>query len=574
MGNVVRWVVLAAMVVGAHGARADSLSTVADSSADSSLITGSAAPSPAALASTAPETTTTTLKSAPVFLGGGQIFVVRASRRGITPAARAAAIRGRLDLAVKDRNTPADAIRMRRTSDGVEVHLGPHFLWMMTPDDVATANVADEARAMADLPARITAGVMRERAGRSPRGILVSTVIALGITLVAWILTRLLLAAGRRWRGWLSREVPRRLRGVRIGTFDVLSVDQVTGVVVNVFGRVGVVVGLLMLYAYLTAVCSLFPWSQAWSWQLLSFATSKLAQAAMGLGNAIPSLLILVAIAVLFHWLTKLSDRFFDAVDSGSVRLDWVHPDVALPTRRLVKILLWVCAIAIAYPYIPGSQSKAVQGISILLGVMVSLGSSGFIGNMIAGLVLVYSRSFTIGERVRLGEHIGDVMNLGVFAIKLRTPRNEEITLPNGYVAGQPIVNYTRLSQGPGLVLHTQVTIGYDTDWRAVHRLLIAAAGKIEGVEREPTPWVFQRALNDSHISYEICCITRDSHRQFLLYSRLHEEIQDAFAAAGVEILSPAYHALRDGNAQILPDQPAGPRAAPGGFRIRPAQEG
>jgi small-conductance mechanosensitive channel len=570
MGNVVRWVVLAAMVAGAHGARADSLSTVADSL----LVPGSAPPSAAALASSAPETTIAEMKAAPVFLGGGQIFVVKASRRGLSPAARAAGIRSRLDLAVKDRETPASAIRMRRTSDGVEVYLGPHFLWMITPDDITTANVADEARAMADLPGRITSGVLRERAGRSPRGVLVSAMIGLGITLVAWILARLLLAAGRRWRAWLSREVPKRLRGVRIGTFDVLSVEQVTTVVVNIFGRVGVVVGLLMLYAYLTAVCSLFPWSQAWSWQLLSFATSKLALAAIGLGNAIPSLLILVAIAILFHWLTKLSDRFFDAIDSGSVRINWVHPDVALPTRRLVKILLWVCALAIAYPYIPGSQSKAVQGISILLGVMVSLGSSGFIGNMIAGLVLVYSRSFNVGERVRLGEHIGDVMNLGVFAIKLRTPRNEEITLPNGYVAAQPIVNFTRMSQGPGLVLHTQVTIGYDADWRTVHRLLIAAAGKVEGVEREPAPWVFQRALNDSHISYEICCITRDSFRQFLLYSRLHEEIQDAFAAAGVEILSPAYHALRDANAQILPDQPAGPRTAPGGFRIRPAQEG
>jgi len=570
MGHVVRWVVLAAMVASAQGARADSLTTVADSS----RITGTVAPSPAALESTPPETTTAAPKAVPVFLGGKQIFMVRSARMGLAPAARATAIRARIDMAVKDRNTPADAVVLRSTSEGIEVHLGRHYLWMITGADVGATNVADEARAMSTLPARIAEGVQRERAGRSPRGVLVSALIAIGITLVAWILARILLAAGRRWRAWLGREVPKRLRGVRIGTFDVLSLEQVTEVVVNVLGRVGAVAGLFLLYAYLTAVCSLFPWSQGWSWQLLSFAGTQLTLAAVGLGGAIPSLLILAAIAILFHWLTRLSDRFFDAIDSGSVRLDWVHPDVALPTRRLVKILLWVCALAIAYPYIPGSQSKAVQGISILLGVMVSLGSSGFIGNMIAGLVLVYSRSFTVGERVRLGEHIGDVMNLGVFAVKLRTPRNEEITLPNGYVAGQPIVNFTRLSQGPGLVLHTQVTIGYATDWRIVHQLLITAAGRVAGVEREPAPWVFQRSLNDSHISYEICCITRDSKQQLLLYSRLHEEIQDAFAAAGVEILSPAYHALRDANLNVLPQEPQGPRAEPGGFRIRPAQEG
>ena len=162
------------------------------------------------------------------------------------------------------------------------------------------------------------------------------------------------------------------------------------------------------------------------------------------------------------------------------------------------------------------------------------------------------------------------MVNLGFFSTKLRTPRNEEVTLPNGQVASQPIVNYTRLAAESGLVLHTQVTIGYDADWRTVHALLIEAAGRVEGIERERAPWVFQRSLNDYHITYEICCVTRESHQQLRLYSRLHEEIQDAFARAGVEILSPAYHALRDANAPVLPEEPTGPRAEPGGFRVRP----
>ncbi|PYM06247.1 MAG: hypothetical protein DMD82_09245 [Candidatus Rokuibacteriota bacterium] len=196
--------------------------------------------------------------------------------------------------------------------------------------------------------------------------------------------------------------------------------------------------------------------------------------------------------------------------------------------------------------------------------------SSGPVGNVIAGIVLTYSRSFAIGDRVRIGEHLGDVVSLGYFATKLRSPRNEEITLPNGQVAAQPIVNFTRLAGKAGLVLHTQVTIGYGAEWKTVHGLLIEAAGRVEGVEREPEPWVFQRSLNDYHITYEICCVTRESHQQLLLYSRLHEEIQDAFARAGVEILSPAYSSLRDANAPVLPDEPKGPRAEPGGFRIRP----
>jgi len=572
----VRAVVAAATIASAQVAGADSLATAVDTSrataVDSSLV--GAAESLHVEASTAPETTAKAVAEVPVFLGGGQIFIVRSERRGLAPVDRAAAIRARIDAAVRDRDTPANAVHMRRTIEGIEVYLGRHFLWMITPRDIAGDDIGDVARKMAELPARITAGVQRERAGRSPRGILVSGLIALGITLLTLMLVRLLNAAGRRWRGFLGNELPKHLRGIRIGTFDVLSQAQLTGVVVNILGRAGWVIGLLLLYGYVTAVSSLFPWSQAWSWQLLDFARHQLRLGLIGLGQAIPSILILAVIAILFHWLTRISDRFFDAITAGSVRLDWLHPDVALPTKRLVKILLWVSAVAIAYPYIPGSQSKAVQGISILIGVLVSVGSSGFVGNMIAGLVLVYSRSFNVGDRVRLGAHIGDVVSLGVFAIKIRTPRNEEITLPNGHVASQPIVNYTRLARDQGLVLHTQATIGYDVDWRIVHQLLIDAAGRVEGVEREPTPWVFQRSLNDFHITYEICCVTHDSKNQFLLYSRLHQQIQDAFAAAGVEILSPAFSNLRDANVNVLPQEPKGPRAAPGGFRIRPTPEG
>ena len=546
-----------------HAAPGDSTAIVAD--------TVAAVATPLALTAVdAPaETTSNPRIESPVFLGGRRLFVVRAPRKGLAPDVRAAAIRARLDEAVKDLDTPADSVTLVRTHEGVEVRLGGHFLFMITPADVAGASVERLAERVAHLREDLRTGILKERAGRRPLGILIAMGIALGITLVAWILLRLLVAAGRRWRAFLAREVPKLMRGVRIGTFDVLSQKQLTEAVVAVLGRVGLIAGLLLLYGWVTSVFSLFPWSQGWSWRLLSFARQELIHLGIGFARAIPSLLVLIAIFVLFRWLTKLSDRFFDSVAAGNVRVEWLHDDIAAPTKRLFKILLWVIAFAVAWPYIPGSESKAVQGFSIVLGLMVSLGSSGIVGNMMAGLVLVYSRSFRIGERVKLGEHLGDVVSLGFFATKLRTPRNEEITLPNGHVAAQPIMNYTRLAEERGLVLHTQVTIGYDAEWRTVHQLLIEAASRVVGVEREPVPWVFQRALNDFHITYEICCKTKNSYDQLLLYSRLHGEIQDAFARAGVEILSPAFSNLRDANAQVLPSEPAGPRVPPGGFRVQ-----
>jgi small-conductance mechanosensitive channel len=398
--------------------------------------------------------------------------------------------------------------------------------------------------------------------------VLVSIVIALVLTLFAIGLFRLILAGSRRWRDWLGRTLERRLPAIRLRSFEVLSRAQVSGILIGILARLDVVVGLVLLYGYLAAVFSLFPWTQGWSSLLLSFASAQTLKVLRTVASGVPGFFAIALIVVLFRWLNGLAGRFFDAIADGSLVLGGFHPELAAPSRRLVGIFLWLVAIMVAYPYVPGSGTRAVQGVSLLFGLVVSLGSTGIIGNVIAGIVLTYSRSFNVGDRVRVGDHVGDVVRLGFFATKLRSLRNEEITIPNGQVAGTAILNYTRLAEESGLVLHTQVTIGYDVDWRKVHSLLVEAALRVSGVEREPTPWVLQRSLNDYYPTYELCCVTKDSHAQLRLYSDLHAEIQDAFSRAGVEILSPAYHAIRDANAQVLPQEPAGPREPPGAFRV------
>jgi small-conductance mechanosensitive channel len=565
-------------------AATDSLSRTSAAAAESAAATPGAPATPATPAepdtgqgmlptpeeAATPETVATPPKPAPVFLGGKELFRVRAARNGMNPNARAVAIRSRLEAAVLDVDTSADSVRLVRTTDGIEVRLGDHYLWTITRDDIQGMGVAAAAHAIGELPARVTAGILKERAARRPLGILTAALIALGITILAVVVGRLLLVASRRWSAFLKRTLPRYLGGIRVGGYEVLSQNQLTGTAGGVLARLDVIAWLLLLYGYLTALFSLFPWSQGWSWRLLEFARMELMLGLTAIGLAIPGLLVIALIVAVTQWVIGVSDRFFDAIEAGTVTVGWMHQELGRPTKKLVRILLWVVAAMIAYPFIPGSDSKAVQGISLLLGVMVSLGSSNFIGNAVAGMALTYARAFSIGDRVKIGEHIGTIVSLGFFATKLRTVWNEEVTLPNGQVASQPIVNFTRLAAGPGLLLHTQVSLGYDEDWRIVHRLLLEAAGRVEGIEPEPEPFVLQRALNDYTISYELNCMTRRSHEMRPLYSRLHEEIQDAFARAGVEILSPAYVALRDANAPVLPQEPPGPRPEPGGFRVKP----
>ncbi len=554
----------------------DSASAVRDSGVADSTLSDSAALHRATEALTTqseaatPETLgTAPVPAVPVFLGGKEVFRVRAGRDGLSPAQRAAAIRARLTTAVADESMPADSVRLVTTPDGVEVRLGRYFLWVITPPDVEGMAQTELAAQMAELPALIRASIEKERAGRRPLGILISVLLAIGLTIAGIAALRLLRAGALRWRALLQEHLPRYLSGLRLRNFEVLSQSQVVGVVGAVLSRLDLLVGLVLLYVYLTALFALFPWTQGWSWQLLSFAGAQLSEAARSIAAAVPGLFMVAVIVVITNWLTQLFDRFFDAIADGSQQFAGFHPELAKPSKRLLKIMLWLAAVIIAFPYLPGAQSKAFQGVSLFLGVLVSLGSTGVVGNVIAGLVLTYSRSFLAGDRVKIGDQVGDVISLGFFATKLRTIRNEEVTLPNGQVASSAIVNYTRLAADPGLVLHTQITIGYDVEWRQVHQLLIAAALSVDGVEKEPEPKVFQRSLDDYYVAYELTCVTHLSHPQLRLYSDLHAAIQDEFNKAGVEILSPAYHAIRDAHGVVLPAEPKGPRGEPGAFRIR-----
>jgi len=402
------------------------------------------------------------------------------------------------------------------------------------------------------------------------RRVLVGTGLFLLYTVLLVLGIRLVRAGGTRWRVFLVRLLRDHVVAIRIRGFEVLSAGNITRVLATVLGRLDVVAFAVLGYVWLSLVLELFPGTRGWSGHLMQGAASRMLQALRAAVAALPGLGMIAVIGFVFRWLMRLSDRLFDAAEAGVLMLPGLHPELAAPSKRLARIGLWIVGIALAYPHIPGSQTRTVQGISILIGLMASFGSSGFVSNVLAGIVLTYSRAFQVGDRVRIGEHVGDIVSLGFLATKLRTIRNEEVTLPNGQVSAGAVVNYTRLAGDPGLILYTSVTIGYDVDWRKVHALLVEAAGRVEGVEATPAPWVFQRSLNDYHVTYELNCVTHLSHPQLRLYSDLHREIQDAFARAGIEILSPLYHAMRDANAPVLPEEPAGPRPEPGGFRVRP----
>jgi small-conductance mechanosensitive channel len=252
-----------------------------------------------------------------------------------------------------------------------------------------------------------------------------------------------------------------------------------------------------------------------------------------------------VCVVLLIMGLTRLAVRlsnwFFDAVGHGQITAPGVHPDTAPSTRRLAAALLWLFALALAYPFLPGSGSEAFKGVSVFVGLMISLGSSGIINQMMSGLTITYARALRIGDFVRIGDVEGTVIHSGALSTKVRTNRQEEVTIPNAVVVSQVTTNYSRGAEADGVYVATSVTIGYDTPWRQVQALLLIAAEHTPGVRHEPAPRVILKALGDFYVEYVLLICPERPDRRVLVLDGLHARILDAFNEYGVQIMSPNY---------------------------------
>ena len=211
----------------------------------------------------------------------------------------------------------------------------------------------------------------------------------------------------------------------------------------------------------------------------------------MALVGYLPNLIYLLLIVVAARYALKLLRFLLNAVGRGDLVFGGFDAEWADPTYKLLRILVIVFTLMIGYPYLPGAQSEFFKGFSLFIGALVTLGSTAAVGNMAAGVILTYTRAFRIGDRVRIGDAVGDVLVKSLFVTRLKTIANEEITIPNGVVLGGQVVNYTYAANRRELVLTTEVGIGYDVHWSKIEELLTAAAARTPGILDEPAPVVW-----------------------------------------------------------------------------------
>src|SRR6266576_2561364 len=350
----------------------------------------------------------------------------------------------------------------------------------------------------------------------------------------------------KRLEARLIQGGPAQIKGVRIGHY-------LGPPLLMIIHAAFWIVLLAMLQAYGTVVLRFFPSTKYTSSQVTNWLFSELAALGKKVIAYTPNLILLSFVCLITSYLMKVNQYFFGELRDGKINIRGFYPDWAEPTANLVRTLILVASVIIAFPYLPGSQSHAFKSISVFIGVLLSLGSTSAMAHGVAGTILTYMRAFQIGDFVRIGNDVGDVVEKTLLVTRIRTQKNEIVTIPNGTVLGGVVVNYSAEAKNEGLIFHTTVTIGYAAPWRQVHELLISAALATEDILHDPPPFVLQTALTDFYVVYELNVYTDKPRNMLDAYSVLHQNIQDKFNEAGVEINSPHYTSLRDGNLTTIP---------------------
>lgn len=326
-----------------------------------------------------------------------------------------------------------------------------------------------------------------------------------------------------------------------------------------------------LTYLYVTSILGFFPATRKLSVELLNYLIEPIKMIGHKFIASVPDIIAIAIIVVVTNYVIKLIHMFFNGMERGAITFQGFHREWATPTYKIVRFFVLVLAAVAIFPYIPGSHSEAFRGISVFLGVLVSLGAAGSFSNIVAGVVLTYMRPFSLGDRVKIADTVGDITEKTLLVTRIRTIKNVDVTIPNALVLSSHIINFSSSAmKPPPLILHTSLTIGYDAPWQKVHELFIAAAKQTTHILETPEPFVLQTSLDDFYVRYEINAYTGAPNKMATIYSELHQHIQDQFNEAGVEIMSPHYTQIRDGNRTAIPDEYLPKTYRPSGLRIWP----
>jgi small-conductance mechanosensitive channel len=501
-----------------------------------------------------------------VVIDGRPVLTVYEPVAHLTPEARALGIERRIVALARETSIPPESVRLQPRDVWTEILAGNNVIMAVTDADAKAAGKSRQLLASEDAESigRTIQAYRQDHSWRMIlRAILKTVLVVLLLVVVLWLLRRLRLFLRVRIEEQIREGTELEVKSVWHLSFAYVGPTMMA---VGTFLRWLFIVGLCE--AALTVTLGFYSSTREISHTMIQWVFSQLEMLGSSAVNYLPKLLIVAVIAIITNYAVRLVRLLFAQIQKGDLKISGFYPDWAEPTERLIRIMILALALIVAFPYLPGATSPAFRGISIFVGVLLSLGSSSAVASAIAGVILTYMRSFLVGDWVQIGDTMGEVVEKTLLVTRLLTPKAEVITIPNSAVLSGSVKNYSTEAKKAGVILYTAVTIGFDAPWRTVHQLLIGAALATDHVLRQPAPFVLQRSLDNFYVTYELNAYTNTPSEVLNIYSDLHRNIQDKFNDAGVEICSPHFSSLRDGNTIAIPEQYIKPDYKAPAFRM------
>lgn len=481
---------------------------------------------------------------APLVVDGDTLLVIYARKGGMLPEARVSAAKSKIYEVGKRLTMFVDSLYVFDSEVSSDVMVGEDVLLSVTDLDalwmgmerVELAETYREVISKKVDQLHETYGLQQKLQSLG----WVALIIAVQVLLI-WFIVWLF----HRWKFSVTRKLLGRIKSVVIKNYPLLDTHRLGVAIIFVFNLVRLLLILLVVLVGLGFMFSFFPETKTVTYTVVGFIWNPLSDILKSVVEYLPNLFKIIVIIICFHYLLKLVRYFANEVASGRLKINGFYADWAMPTHTLLRVLLYSFMLVMIWPLLPNSDSEIFQGVSVFIGVVVSLGSTSVVGNVMSGLVMTYMRPFRIGDFIRFGDTEGEVIEKSMLVTRIRTRKNDIVTIPNSNMMSSQTSNYTFSAQRYGIIVHTKITIGYDEPWKKIESLLVQAAENTDGIKRHPKPFVRITALDDFYVEYEINGITDRAKTLSTVYSALHQQILDTMHGAGVEIMSPHIEAQR-----------------------------
>jgi len=490
----------------------------------------------------------------PVQVDGRPVLTVYAPLAGVSPHERADAIRDRILRFARNTELSVDTIHTDDRGPWTEIRAANDTIMIVTESDAVAAgrSRAELGQECAEVIRRAVTLYRKEHTLSAViRGLLYTLFATVALILILFSLFRMRRFVRNRLEAIVRRSeesFPVRSFRSRIARYIFVPLIG-TGIVVVTAAAV------VLFEIYIILVLGFFPSTRYLGYKLNRWTISELGGLGGALWDYLPNLVVVAIVLITARVLIRVNHFLFREIDQGTVAVRGFYPDWAQPTAKLVRILILAATAVVVFPYLPGSSSPAFRGISVFLGVLLSLGSTSAVAHAVAGTILIYMRSFRVGDFVKIGETVGEVIETTLLVTRICTQKKEIVTIPNGSVLGGVVVNYSAEARKQGVIFYTTVSIGYTAPWQKVCDLLVSAALATKDISKQPRPFVLQSSLDDFYVSYELNAFTLYPQNMQFIYSSLHQNIQDKFNEGGIEINSPHFVSVRDGNQLAVPQE-------------------